>query len=130
MIAGPLSKNTLACYNDNTHIITVNIDHLKVELAYDILDSLCHEARHTYQRCLCDVYDCGSVAQRDILVLYNVQMFKQEFSNYINRKEDATGYSQRCESDTKLYAQKEVINYYSRIEMYLEKGGTLIKIFF
>lgn len=105
-------------------VITINIDHLEVDPAHDILDSLCHEARHAYQHRLCDVYDSVSEEQRELLVFYNVQMYKQEFSNYVNGKEDAFGYYyQWCESDARAYAREAVIDYYSKIETYLGKEG-------
>lgn len=72
VITGPLPENTMACYNDRTHVITINIDHLEVDQAHDILDSLCHEARHAYQHRLCDVYDSISEEQRELLVFYNI----------------------------------------------------------
>lgn len=122
VIIGPLPENTLACYNDRTHEITISIDHLEADSAHDTLDSLCHEARHAYQHRLCDVYDSVSDEQRELLVFYNIQMFKQEFSSYVDGKEDALGYYfQWCESDARSYAQESVIDYYSKIETYLEK---------
>ena len=124
VIAGPLSENTMACYNDKTHVITINIDHLETDPAHDTLDSLCHEARHAYQHRLCDVYDSLSEDQRELLVFNNVQMYKQEFSNYVDGKEDAFGYYfQWCESDARSYARESVIDYYSKIETYLEEEG-------
>lgn len=72
VITGPLPENTMACYKDRTHVITINIDHLEVDQAHDILDSLCHEARHAYQHRLCDVYDSISEEQRELLVFYNI----------------------------------------------------------
>lgn len=122
VIAEPLSENTLACYNDRTHVITINIDHLESDSAHDILDSICHEARHSYQHRLCDVFDSVSDEQKELLVFYNVQMYKQEFSSYVDGKDDATGYYfQWCESDARSYAREAVIDYYSKIETYLEK---------
>lgn len=122
VIAEPLSENTLACYDDRTYVITINIDHLEVDSAHDILDSLCHEARHAYQHRLCDVYDSVSDEQKELLIFYNVQMYKQEFSSYVDGKEDALGYYfQWCESDARSYARESVIDYYSKIETYLEK---------
>lgn len=122
IVAGSLSENTMASYNDKTHVITIDVDHLETDLAHDILDSLCHEARHAYQHRLCDVYDSLSEDQRELLVFYNVQMYKQEFSNYIDGKEDAFGYYfQWCESDARSYAIESVIDYYSKIEAYWKK---------
>ena len=122
VIAGPLSENTLACYNDGTHVITININHLEADSAHDVLDSVCHEARHAYQHRLCDVYDSISEDQRELLVFYNVQMYKQEFSNYVDGKDDAISYYfQWCESDARSYARESVMDYYSKIEKHREK---------
>ena len=119
VIAGPLSENTLACYDDKTHVITINIDHLENNSAHDVLDSLCHEARHAYQYRLCDLYDSISEEQRELLVFYDVQMFKQEFASYVDGEEDATGYYyQWCESDARSYGREAVIDYYTKIDTY------------
>lgn len=124
VITGPLPENTLSCYNDRTHVITIDIDHLEGDSAHDILDSLCHEARHAYQHRLCDVYDTVSEDQRELLIFHNVQTLKQEFSSYVG-KEDVLGYYfQWCESDARSYAQESVIDYYSKIETYLEKEAS------
>jgi hypothetical protein len=49
-------------------------------------------------------------------------MYKQEFSDYVDGKEDAFGYYyQSCESDARAYAREAVIDYYFKIETYLEK---------
>lgn len=125
VVTEPLSESTLACYNDGTHEVTVNISHLETDSAHVILDSLCHEARHAYQHRLCDVYDSVSEEQRGLLVFYNVQMYKQEFSDYTSGEEDPLGYYyQHCEADARLYARESVLDYYSKIEAYLE-GETL-----
>lgn len=86
-------------------IITINIDHLESDSAHDILYSICHEVRLAYQHRLCDVFDSVSDEQKELLVFYNGQMYKQEFSSYVDGKDDAIGYYFHWrESDTRSYA--------------------------
>ena len=121
---GHLSENTLACYNDAKHLITLNIDHFEHDPAYKVLDSLCHEARHAYQYRLCDLFDSTSEEQKELLLFYDVQYYKQEFSNYVDGKENIYEYYfQWCEADSRDYAREAVADYYSRIDEYLLNTG-------
>ena len=121
VIAGMLPESTLGSYNDRTHVITLNIDHLENDFAHEVLDSLCHEARHSYQRRLCDLYDSASESQKALLLFSeeDIRAYKQEFSDYTSGKEDPQGYySQRCETDAREYASACVADYYSKIRAY------------
>lgn len=45
--AANLDENTLACYNDRTHTISIDLNHLENDSVYDVLNSCCHEAYHS-----------------------------------------------------------------------------------
>ena len=113
---GLLSEQTLACYDDNTHRITINIDHFEADEADEILNSVCHEAFHAYQHRLCDIYDSLDDNDKKLLAFYHVPYYKQEFSNYIPGDGNATDYYlQWCERDARAYAKEAVAKYYSKI---------------
>ena len=54
-----LGEYTLACYNDNTHTISIDLNHLENDSVYDVLDSCCHEAYHSYQHRLVEAYNAA-----------------------------------------------------------------------
>ena len=113
---GILSEETLACYNDRTHTITININHLECDKAHSILDSLCHEARHAYRHRLCDLYNSINKEHKELLLFYDVQLFDYEFNNYVDGKTDAEGYfDQACERDARSYAYYACFEYYNII---------------
>lgn len=95
VISGNLEHNILACYNDQMHLITIDLHHLEYDSARSVLKSLCHEARHAYQHRLCDVYDGAAETQKTLLLFRSVQCFRQEFSNYVEGSDDPTGYYRR-----------------------------------
>lgn len=119
---GSLSESTLACYDDRTHMITLNIDHFDSDSASEVLDSVCHEAFHAYQHRLCDVYDNTDDEYKGLMTFYDIQHYKQEFSNYVNGKDNALEYYfQWCEIDARAYARDAVADYHTKINSYLEK---------
>lgn len=89
VISGNLEHNILACYNDQIHLITIDLHHLEYDSARSVLKSLCHEARHAYQHRLCDVYDGTAETQKTLLLFRSVQCFRQEFSNYVEGSDDS-----------------------------------------
>lgn len=120
VIARKLEESTIASYNDDEHIIMVNIDYLDGSSAEEMLDSLCHEAYHAYQHRLVDVYDDIDYEYKNLLTFSNVSIYKQEFSDYIDGDDNVLGYYfQSCESTARAYAREAVIEYYDRIYEYL-----------
>lgn len=123
VISGNLEHNILACYNDQMHLITIDLHHLEYDSARSVLKSLCHEARHAYQHRLCDVYDGAAETQKTLLLFRSVQCFQQEFSNYVEGSDDPTGYyTQQCETDARAYADEATADYYARIHAYLKEN--------
>lgn len=123
VISGNLEHNLLACYNDQMHLITIDLHHLEYDSARSVLESLCHEARHAYQHRLCDVYDGTAETQKTLLLFRSVQCFRQEFSNYVEGSDDPMGYyTQQCETDARAYADEATADYYARIHAYLKEN--------
>lgn len=125
VIVGNLSEHTLACYNDTTHVVTIDLDHLERDPAHEVLDSLCHEARHAYQHRLCDLYDDVGEDHKALLLFYNIPAYQSEFSSYNSGEDDILGYYfQQCETDARAYARQSVVDYYSKIDSYIaERNG-------
>lgn len=117
-----LDENVLASYVDGTHTICIDLKHLEKSSAKDVLNSCCHEAYHSYQHRLVDVYNDSSEETRKLRVYKRVADYADEFSAYIDGDENfCTYYSQQCETDARAYAENAVEDYYSKIEKYMVK---------
>lgn len=122
VIAGALSENQsekeLASYNDRTHVITIDIAHLETSPALEILNSVCHEARHSYQHALCKVYENLEEDQKDLALFKMIPAYEHDFSRYIEGKDAPIRYYyQWVEIDARSYADDAVDEY----TQYLEK---------
>jgi len=115
-----LGTNTLACYIEEMHMIQINIDHLETAPAHEILNSVCHEARHGYQHCLVDVYNHTDETYRNLQLFHSAQSYAREFDDYVDGYADFYSYyAQDCEEDSRQYAEFAVYDYYEKIDFYL-----------
>lgn len=120
--AANLGEYTLACYNDRTHTISIDLNHLENDSVYDILDSCCHEAYHSYQHRLVDAYNAADESSRELRIYKSATQYNQEFNNYIDGNSDfCLYYYQSCEMDARDYAEEAVSDYYKRINEFLDK---------
>ena len=117
---GPLQEDNLANYDDKTHVITVNIDHIEYDPPETILDSVCHECFHAHQRRACDAYETIPAEYKGLLEFYNVQVYSEEFSNYIGDNSEEY-YYQLVERHARAYGAASVKDYYDNINEYLGK---------
>ena len=80
---------------------------------YDVLDSCCHEAYHSYQHRLVDAYNLSEDNLRELRIYNSAGQYAQEFRNYNNGARDFTSYFfQYCEMDAREYAESAVLDYY------------------
>lgn len=116
-----LKGNTLAYYNDNTHTISIDLDHLENDTVYDVLESCFHEAYHSYQHRLVDAYNNADESIKGLRLYKTAALYAEEFKNYVDGEDCDfwTYYDQRCESDARDYADDAIYDYYSKIEEYL-----------
>lgn len=121
--ADNLGEGTLACYNDNTYTISIDLEHLENASVYDVLDSCCHEAYHSYQHRLVDAYNLSEDSLRGLRIYNSAGQYAQEFRNYNNGARNFTSYFfQHCEMDAREYAESAVMDYYSRIDEYINSN--------
>lgn len=119
-----LRKSTLACYDDDTYTIYIDLDYLESESPYGIVTTLCHEARHAFQHRLIDAYNNTDEEYQGLSIYSSAISYAQEFSDYDNGDENFDDYYyQNCEVDSREYAESEVINYYDQIYLYLNYGN-------
>ena len=119
LIVSQLPSGTVACYNDRTHHIEIDVEHLEDASPLEILDSICHEAYHAYQYRLCDAYDCLDNEYKTLIDFYDATLYKEEFANYINGEDDMFEYyHQQCEIKAREYAQISTEEY----EMWIDEA--------
>lgn len=123
--AANLEEDTLACYDDSTYTISIDINHLENDSVYDVLDSCCHEAYHSYQHRLVDAYNASDERLRELRLFKSAAQYSQEFDGYTDGGNDYyTYYFQDCEMDARDYAEDAVVDYYNRIDKYLRETAT------
>lgn len=121
--AANLGKYTRACYNDRTYTISIDLNHLENDSVYDVLDSCCHEAYHSYQHRLVDAYNAADENFKGLRIYRPAARYGLEFSNYTDGDYDfCSYYYQDCEMDARDYAEDAVCDYYNRIFEYLNEN--------
>ena len=124
VICENLDGTTLACYRDLTHTICFSSEHIGNDSAYDVANSLFHEAFHALQHRLVEQYNKMDEDTRNLLPNRRIAYYAEEFADYIYGSEDyIMYYYQYCEMDSRAYAEKAVSRYYDAIENYLNNGG-------
>lgn len=124
VICENLDGTTLACYRDLTHTICFSSEHIENDSAYDVANSLFHEAFHALQHRLVEQYNKMDEDTRNLLPNRRIAYYAEEFADYIYGSEDyIMYYYQYCEMDSRAYAEKAVSRYYDTIENYLNNGG-------
>lgn len=112
-----LESPVLAQYDDKTYTIRLDSDHFETDPARNVVDSVCHEACHAYQICLCKLYDSLDSCYQNLLLFDDVTRYHEEFSSYADGTDSAEdNYWQKCEQDARSYAGRAVKEYYSAIE--------------
>ena len=118
--AGNLSEYVVGQYDERTHTITVNIDYLADSSGYKMLNNLCHEAHHAYQRSLVDVYDQVDDELKTLLIMREAAEYKENFSNYEGGSDYEAYYYQACEMASRDYASWAAQRYWDRVLEYTE----------
>lgn len=118
-----LKENTLASYDDRTHTISFDLDHIENDSVYEVLNSCCHEARHSFQHRLVDLYNIIDEDYKELGIFQSVPQYDQEFNGSINSDNDIYSYyEQHCEIDARNYADDAVDDYYNKINDYIKNS--------
>ena len=119
--ASNFKDTNLGKYDDEIHTIYINLSHLENDSVYEVLNSCCHEAYHSYQHRLVDAYEDADASVKNLQIYRKAAVYKTEFEDYADGDEDfELYYQQKCEADAREYAESAVEDYYSRIQEYLE----------
>lgn len=113
-----LDESTLAEYEEQTHTVSISMDHLENSSAPYVLRSVLHECYHAYQQRLVDAYeDLTDPALRQLKVFRDAAQYAKEFADYKDIDEDDEEsyyayYTQACETDARSYAEDHLYDYY------------------
>ena len=118
-----LGEYTLGAYDDNTHTVFINIDHLKNDTAHSVLDTLLHEVYHSVEYRMLDVYETTNPNFRNLRIFGNSRYYSDEFRDYKTGSNSTYDeyFEQYSEADSRAYAKEGVQDYYKRIEEYINK---------
>ena len=118
--AANLNEGVLGYYSDKTHEIVISMDSLIYDSPWEVLDTVCHEAYHSYQHRVVEVLHGADEYNKNLRLFRRANSYASEFNNYISGAEDfCSYYYQDCESDAREYAEGAVADYYLRINEYL-----------
>ena len=127
-----LEEGLLGQYDNESDVITLSYNYVIDSKAsgYSVLQVLCHELYHRYQRYQVDLLQAirnsdDTAKYADLLVLNNAGIYEDELNNYISPDDD-TGISyylyssQKLERDAEKYGNASAYDYYEQIRAYLE----------
>lgn len=118
--AANLDDGILGYYADQTHEIVLDMDSLLHGTSEEMLDTVCHEAYHSYQYRMADAFNEADESSKNLKMFRKANSYAREFENYVNGEKDFCGYyDQDCESDARDYAEDAVEDYCRRINEYL-----------
>ena len=111
---------TAALYRESENSITIDISQLESADPYMVLESICHEMYHAYQRAICTIYLSVPDEYKNIQLFNKAKKYADDLMNYENGMENYELYlDQDYEKDARDYALKAVLEYYVEIEKYL-----------
>lgn len=108
-------------YDDSTHEIVIDMDLLLNGSAQDALQCLVHEAFHSFEHRMVDLYKEIDSSNKNLWIFRKVNIYAEEFEHY-NDGEDAYSdyYEQQCEIDAREYAEERVKFYEDLINQFAE----------
>ena len=122
--AANLNGGVLGYYSDKTHEIVIDMNSLLHDSSWEVLDTVCHEAYHSYQHRMVEVLNGADKSSRNLKMFRRANLYENEFDSYISGEDDfCSYYFQDCESDARDYAEEAVYDYYLQIDEYLVEKG-------
>lgn len=117
-----VADNVYGYYDYSKHLIVVNTTILENSNAYDVLETVCHEAYHAYQYQQVILFNQLDEESQSLLMFYEISLYKAEFEGgYIDGTDDFAGYyMQTCEVNAREYADEAVRSYKYWVNYYDE----------
>lgn len=120
-VSEELPEEKLAYYIDIKYLVSFNEKRIEIERPEKILEACLHEAFHSYEYRLLDLYEASDSQYYDLLIFKRAEMYSYEMKNYISGNDDisfAYYYNQQMEIDAREYSAKRVKEYLNEIEEY------------
>ena len=118
--ASDLQEGLAGYYSDPDHLIIVSMDSLQNGSAYELTNTIAHEAYHSLQHRIVDAYDEASDELKSLILYHDAPIYKKELADYVDGFEDFCGYYlQECETDARRYAEAAADEYFERIDEYV-----------
>ena len=123
VVVGQLERPVVGSYSDSKHEITIDKDYLQNATAEKLINTICHEAFHSLQHRMVDVYEQTDQKFKKLLFFNEAISYKREFEDYISSRENMDEYqSQLCEENASKYAKIETEVYLKKIYDYIQYG--------
>lgn len=120
-----MAENTLGGYDHASRTVMLSLEHLAFDPVEEVLDTLLHEIRHSYQYGLVELYQSLDEQKRNLALFHDISDFAYEFDNYISGSDEGETFQdyfeQKCEMDSNVFAGSTISVYYHAISMYIEK---------
>lgn len=114
--SGSLEERTVGQYSENAYSVAIDLEQLEKYDSMKYVEVICHEAYHSYQYELVNLYYDTDENKKNLYIFRNIKKYEDEFKNYIKGHEDFYAYyTQRCEEDSREYAESAVCDYYKKI---------------
>ncbi len=123
-----LDEGTAGHYRDDTHEIIIDTDSLLNDDAWELVDTVCHEAYHGYEHRMVDLYRQTSPEARELAVFDGARRYEAEFDHPVHGHEDFDAYyQQHIERDARTYADEATMRYkweiYAHLHGYASEDG-------
>lgn len=120
--ADELTIGTLGGYEDSKHRLCISLEHLETSPVENVLKTICHEAYHSYQSRIAEIYQELPEQQRTLMLYRDAAVYAAEMDDYQNGATDFENYyNQQMEADARKYAEITVEKYDDYV------GGILVK---
>lgn len=107
-----LSPYVMGGYVHEESIIQISKDHLLYDSGEACVQTVLHEAYHSFQHHLCAVYDQLDDNYKELYLLRDAAIYEHEFADYQNGNNGFWEYyNQLCEADARRYAEDRLILY-------------------
>ena len=118
--AGNVKATIEGYYEDNEHIIMINLDYLLNRSSYEMVECVTHEAYHALQSRMVDAYDATSDDLKNLIFFDTAAAYKNEFDNYSDgEKNFEEYYYQKCEENARRYSMSAAPEYFEKVYEHL-----------
>lgn len=116
-VANMKKEDIWAYYDDAKHEIIIDMDILLNRSAEDSLRCLVHEAFHSFEHRIVDLYEETDSSNKNLWIFRKANIYAEEFENYNNGEKAYSDYYElQCEIDARDYAEKRIEFYGSLID--------------